>query len=292
MRQINRSAWGLILGGVVLFACFPAVAHAQVTDRGEEAEGLSLTELETEKEARARSKPVDVVQAKFFVKDNRWEVFPHFYAGVLNNSYANRFLVLSGGSVAYHAGESFFLEAVVDFFPSFPRDTYDDLKSLTKELAQRVDVGDEIPVVPQESMVASLGVGFSPIYGKINLVSYYVQNFDISFVGGASIVRIHMDHFQVTGFDDTTGRAQISGPLAPRETETFASGSLGMTIRFFLTRWLTLRADARLYGYIDTDVVDYAHPDNSGPVTTYPYKSVFRNSFILAVGLSSFWPRQ
>ncbi len=287
MRRVNRSTWGLSLGFLFIVVYFHPSASGQVTDQGEEAEGLTSTEVSSE----SRRKPMGAVQAKFFVKDNRWEVFPHFYAGVLNNSYANRFLVLSGIGVSYHASESFFLEGVVDFFPSFPRETYDDLKSLTRQLAERVEVGDEIPVVPEESMVASIGIGFSPVYGKINLVSYYVQNFDISVVGGAALLRIHMDHYQVTGFDEY-GHAEITGPLAPRVTESFASGSLGLSIRFFLTRWLTLRTDARLYGYIDSDVVDYSNPYVENGVTRYPLKSVFRNSFILAVGLSSFWPRQ
>ncbi len=287
VRQAIRSSWGMSVVLLISILLAPWSALGGETDRGEEAEGLSATEIPP----KAHQKPMDVVQAKFFLKDDRWEIFPHFYAGVLNNSYANRFLVLSGIGVSYHASESFFLEAVVDFFPSFPRETYDDLKSLTKELAQRVEVGDEIPVVPEESMVAAVGVGFSPVYGKINLVSYYVQNFDISFVGGAALLRIHMDHYQVTDFDEN-GRAVITGPLAPRVTETFPSGSLGLSIRFFLTRWLTLRTDARFYGYIDSNVVDYANPYVENGVTKYPMKSVFRNSFILAVGLSSFWPRQ
>jgi outer membrane beta-barrel protein len=267
-----------------LVVCLVTAGKARAQEEGEEEEGTTLSDGIR----KARVPTQDVVQAKFFEKKGRIELFPHLYGSVLNNQFANRFLVLSGGGVAWHLRESFFLEGVVEYFPDYPG--YDDLKSLSRLLALQVDIGDEIPTVPKESLYLGAAVGFSPIYGKINLVSSYVQSFDISFTLGAGMLQVYHDRYQVQDYDQDTGAALLNGPLEPREAKWFVSPNIGLATRFFLTRWMTLRADIRMYGYVEK-VTDYANPyvDATG-ATAYPFKNAFRDSFILTTGVSFFLP--
>lgn len=282
--------------------CMGIGATARAQEEGEEEERTNLAE------SYLKTRPVkqDVVQARFFTKKNRLEIFPHLYSGALTNQFANRFLVLTGVGVAYHFKESFFVEGLIDYYPDIDAAvrgvcgaispssscaSYDGLKSLTRLLALQVDVGKEIPLVPKESLYLGGAVGFSPIYGKINLVSSYVQTFDVSLLAGLGLLRIYEDRYQVSSYDQVTGVATLEGPLAPRTAQTYPSPSLGLTIRLFLTHSLTLRADARLNGYVQ-QVTDYENPytDPTTGATAYPLKNAFRDSFFLTAGVSGFLP--
>jgi hypothetical protein len=76
---------------------------------------------------------------------------------------------------------------------------------------------------------------------------------------------------------------------APTETinRAYPALSPGLTTRFFVSRGLTLRADARSHLYVDK-VEDYYQQPNS--LGEYPLKPLLRMSFILSAGISGFLP--
>jgi len=275
----------LLMAGLLVHAINAPAARAQ--EEGEEEEGVSAI---AEAYERTRPRAKDVVQSRAFYKAKRIEIFPHFYASALNNSFAVRFLVLSGLGVSYHFGESFFIEGTADYFPDYP--FFNDLKSLNYAIAEYVSEGETIPLVPKERMSFNASLGFSPLYGKINLVSSYVQNLDVSFLTGVGILNIREDTYQVA-YDPDVGTTLI-GPIVDAQTlserdKWFLSPSLGLTTRFFLNRWLTLRADTRFHGYVQ-EITDYLQDPTTGAngEQVFPTKRVFKTSFILSIGLSGF----
>jgi len=275
-------AW-IVLTGLML--SFMAPVHALGQEEGEEQEGPDAARRAMmERSQRPR---LDVVQARRFYKAKRLEVFPHAYSGALNNSFATRFLVLSGLGVAFHLRETLFLEGSFHYFPDYP--FFSDLKQLNYAIAQYAPEDPNtkktyIPDVSKETFYVGAAVGFAPIYGKINLLSSYVQSFDVAFLAGVGLLGIRADRYVVT-FDDS-GVLSLGDPES-YTTTPYLAPHLGLTTRFFLSRLLTLRLDARMHGYV-TQVPDY----NSEPLSdnTYPLKSSLKGSFILTAGVSGFLP--
>lgn len=249
-------------------------AQVQAAEEGDEQESITPS-------ARKASGLLDgqeAVQNRFFYKAHRFELFPHVFGMVLSNSFAYRFVPFTGLMGSYHFSEQLSGEVIVDYFTSLPG--Y-DLKSLTIGLSQYIHTGELLPEIPEEKFYVGAGLSFSPIYGKLNLVSSHVQNFDLSFVAGAGLLGVQMSRYQY----DIDDNGNILLELSPEASRQFAAGSLnlGIGLRLFMTDWLTLRADLRGHGYLDTVAV-YENDVQTG------YRKVFRPAVVLNTGVSGFFP--
>ena len=268
--------WAGLLLATTLF--LPAQG-AWAADEDDEIEGLD-DGLEVVPLRR-----LDVVQNKSFTKAGRLEIYPHALGMVSNNHFARRQILFTGASVAYHLGEQVYLEVTGEYIPY----SEGDIKALTFALLS-LNAGSENaePVnVPAETLYVGGSVGFSPIYGKLNLAGEHVQNFDVSFVVGGGLLSVENHRYTFGGYTDTGGltAAEIAG--SP-ETVSFGTGHVGISSRFPLTSWLTLKGDARLLGYLE-EVPDYlSAPQVINGETVYDTKTTFASSFLVTVGASVF----
>lgn len=266
-----------LLSGFATFLLSVMPATGQAADEGDEQESISPSEQKTQNLLDGQ----EAVQNRFFYKAHRFELFPHVFGLVLSNSFAYRFVPFTGVMGSYHFSEFLSGEVVLDYFTSLPGYS---LKSLTIGLTQYIGTGELLPEIPEERFYAGVGLSFSPIYGKLNLVSSHVQNFDLSFVGGIGLLGVQMSRYLY----DTDDNGQIILTLSPQSSRQFVTPapSIGVDLRLFLTKWLTLRADLRGHGYLDTVNV---YDDHEAVIGT---RKVFRPAVVLNTGVSGFFPLQ
>jgi outer membrane beta-barrel protein len=112
----------------------------------------------------------------------------------------------------------------------------------------------------QLTLLGGVDVQWAPIYGKISLLAESFAHFDMYGIVGASMV-------QYKGPPDTAGALSTS-----RMT---AGGNVGIGFRFFLNRYMTLRAEVRDLIYVEKAIL---------PATT------LRNQLLFELGLSFFLP--
>lgn len=250
---------------------FAPLAYA--IEEGEEEEGLfSPDSLQKKQESK------DLVRARFFPKKNSLELYSHGYANVLTNKYSYRFLVLSGGSIGYHFSEHWFMEAHGDYFPTVS--FFNELKPLGTALSSTVAKGQYIPDISKEVLHLGLSVGFSPIYGKINFISTYVQNFDISLIAGIGLLQMRTDRYQVLEVGEDI--YDLQGPIDPKFSYYLAP-HIGGSIKIFLTKSLSLRTDLKLLGHLENAPSYTSETLVDGD---YPIKTSLKTSVILGVGVS------
>lgn len=290
MRRHGPAAW-IFAVALPFAAAGPLMAQEIDDDAVEDAdEGIE----------RVPAQNLDVVQHKSFNKEGRLELFPHAFSIVTTNHFANRQLILTGASVAYHFREQVYLEGTFQYYPwrtgvdpTTGTEQPKDLKGLTYALLTLNAGSEEAPPVevPAEKLFFGLNLGLSPVYGKINLVGEHVQNFDVSFLAGGGLLQIEKHFYRAAGFDENLVVIPEELAYSP-ERKFYPAGNLGVSTRFPLVDWFTLKADARLLGYVQ-QVPDYlASPQIVEGEAVYPNKASFTTSFFVTVGGSFFLPRQ
>ena len=283
MRPRHWARWAATLALCLLMA--PAVQCQELDDDALEAadEGLEVVPL----------RRLDVVQNKSFTKEGRFEIYPNAFGLITNNHFARRQIAMTGIGLAYHVKEQVYFDFTAQYYPFLgPSDIdFNNLKTLTYALLS-LGTGSQDPepvVVSTEKLFLGASIGFSPAYGKINLVAEHVQNFDISFLAGVGYLMVE-DHSYVATYD-SEGYFVVQEVAEEFETRNFPTGHVGVASRFPLTAWFALKADARFVGYAE-QVPDYSGPrttdENGDPV--YPSKTAFASSFMVTVGASFFLP--
>ncbi len=233
---------------------------------------LSLGAEETEKEK-------DVVQNRFFLKTNRFEVAP-VLGYVPNNPFARRYV--GGVLVGYHLSEAFAAEGAILYSPDLGRD---DLKGLTSTLVTIAYQGD--PDVefqqPVDKMIlgATFAARWAPVYGKINLVGESVLNFDFYGTGGLGLLSIA--EYYATYNEEGAARGELV-KLGSAQSKVKVPVNLGVGFDFFLNQSVAVKIDARSYLYVDKQ------PDYD-PVNRNELSSRLYNTFIASAGVSVFMPK-
>jgi len=121
--------------------------------------------------------------------------------------------------------------------------------------------------------VASLEVGWSPVYGKLNVLAETVGHFDLSVLGGVDLVL----RDQVLSADQA-----IRDGLKPAAQRSIG-GHLGLGARLFLTEAVALRWEVRDLLY----VVDVPNKAGSGQGA-----AALQNQLFTELGVSIFFPFQ
>lgn len=252
--------------GVSLAA--PSVAHA-----GSKPGDKALEEF------KADRKKYNVVQNRFFLKENRFELTPMF-GYVPNNPFAARYV--GGLLAAYHFSENFGAEGAFIYSPEFG---LSDLKDLTHTLVAIAEEGAAPDVEfqqPVDKLVlgATFAARWAPIYGKINLLGERVANFDFYVVGGVGMLSI-AKYYAVYSEDVPDG--QPTTTLNKVGNVAKIPINLGVGMNFFLSGGVALKLDARNYLYFDGE--PQYNPDI--PVT----ENRLYNNFVASVGVSIFLPK-
>lgn len=267
-----RASLALLLALMVAALSFgPATAHAGA-DPAEQA-------LEESMDGR---KPYNVVQNRFFLKEDRFELSP--MAGyVPNNPFVRRYIF--GVLGAYHLSETFAIEGAAMLSPDLGTS---DVKDLTRTLVLIANESSGSSTFQQPLNKMTLGATFAarwaPVYGKINLIGESVLNFDFYFTGGLGILTLN--EYRATSNDPCIDAGGVDCEVIELGQATpvpVVPVNLGVGMDFFLTGSLALKLDARNYFYFDKK----PQYDPDVPVT----ESRLYNAFLATVGVSVYFPR-
>ncbi|MCK6506563.1 outer membrane beta-barrel domain-containing protein [Myxococcota bacterium] len=266
-----RAPFAMLMG---LLAALLAVAP------GPARAGSKAAEAALE-ESRSGRPAYNVVQNRFFLKDQRFELSP-MLGYVPNNPFVRRYVV--GVLGAYHLSETFAVEGAVMLAPDLGNS---DVKDLTRTLVViAADAGSGNTAFQQPLNKMTLGGTFAarwaPVYGKINLIGESVLNFDFYFTGGLGILSLaeYSATYNPTCTDPATGCDVVE--LGTAKPVAVVPVNLGAGMDFFLTGSLALKLDARNYIYFDKK----PSYDPRTPET----ESRLYNAFLATVGVSIFFP--
>ena len=265
MRRLNQTL--ARLAAVALFTAPAVLSTAHAEAPGPQA----LSEHLGDKE------PYNVVQNRFFLKGNRFEISPTF-GYVPNNPMVKRFV----GSVlgAYHFSETFAAEGAFLYSPDSDKG---DLKDLTHTLVAIAEQGSGKVEFqqPLDKMImgATFAARWAPFYGKINLLGETVLNFDVYGVGGIGMLSLQSYYAQY----DKNIADDIKTYLAPNGRKAKLTPNVGMGLNCFVNSTVAIKLDGRGYFYVDSQ----PQYDPDTPVT----ESRLYNNFVASVGVSFFVPK-
>ncbi len=220
---------------------------------------------------------LSVIQNKFFLKANRFEITPAL-GYIPNNDLVS--VPVAGMFLAYHFSESFAAEGSLLYGSDLQ---LNGLKGLAKTLLQ---IGRDAPgfqqPIDRPSLAGVFDARFAPVYGKINLIGEGVINFD--FYGTAGLGLIVVQHEEAT--NDSTGNPQLNAGTPP-QTANLAI-NLGVGFDFFLTQSIALKLDARSLLYVGLEP-NYGNLDAQGQPVALGNR--LYNAFITTGGVAIFIPR-
>lgn len=258
-------------------ALLPSPAHAGGTHPATQA----LDDLQGKKAQ------LSVIQNKFFVKSNRFEIAP-MVGYVPNNSFVSS--PVGGAFLAYHFSETFAAEGSILYGPN----TGDGgIKNLTQTLVGIAFEGDPDTTFKQPLDRIQLGAIFdarlAPVYGKINLLGEGVLNFDFYATAGLGLLLITKDYAIVN--PEYVNGNDLEHPATSATNPTTAANvavNLGVGFDFFLTQGIALKIDARSLLYVAKEP-DYGNTEADG--SPKALNSRLYNSFITTAGVSIFVPK-
>jgi len=231
-----------LLAGLASSSARAAGADA---DLEREAEATKTAEAGDGGTGKSLQERIRAVSRRAFLKAGRFELTPGVGFST-NDPFFRAWTV--GGRGAYHFTEEFALDfggAGAVFQEQ--QDIFRALNVEPEEIAQEIKDG-----LSTTSLLAyaDVGVTFSPFYGKVAIASELVGHFDVFVSTGLAAV-----------FD--TAPELVHPGL-----------ELGLGTRFYLSRFLALRADVR----------NYLYPANSGG------QLVFGNLLLLNFGVAFYFP--
>ncbi|MDP3237518.1 MAG: outer membrane beta-barrel domain-containing protein [Myxococcales bacterium] len=230
----------------------------------EEAGDVSETDKDSSGPLRDRIPPVS---GHVFLMDGRFEISPGIGLSVRDAFFSKIFL---GAALTYHFTESIGLSLRGGYNVSVisgaaqicqagdpSTNTAAGCRSPTlEELTTRLDsTGQRVPenvAFGLNTVLASLDFQWAPIYGKLSLSAERVLSFNMYAIAGPALV--------------------VYGP----KNELGVGGNLGLGFRFFLNKFLTIRAELR-----DTIYFENSFPAGSGSL---------RNQLMAEFGFSIFLP--
>lgn len=278
-RSILSTTLTFVLGLVGLLATAPDAAAADTAaDHPAEA---ALDELQGKKA------PTSLIQNKFFVKANRFEIAPAI-GYVPNNAFVTS--VYGGAIAAYHFSDSFAAEGT---FLYAPNTGAAGMKGLTQTLVGIAYEGNQETSFRQPLDRLQLGAIFSarwsPVYGKINLIGEGVLNFDVYGTAGIGLLLVTKDYASINpDYAADVEGADPAVPLTNPSTEAYPALNLGIGLNFFLTQSIALKIDARSALYIAKEP-DYGNKLPNGEPEEL--ESRLYNTFLTTAGVSIFIPR-
>jgi outer membrane beta-barrel protein len=192
----------------------------------------SVLDLEA---ANSSRRVIKTIQAKTFLKINRWEISPHV-AFVSNDPFFNRYIV--GTGVGYNLTEIFAIEGMLDFSPDLGTG---DWKPLTTQLVEENHVS---PDISKLNLFGSACFVFSPIYGKAAISGRKLINFDIYGKFGMGATRTA---------DDLEALQSVGDPRAEAtQFQVHPTTNFGGGARIIFNENLAMRVEGRSMVYIET----------------------------------------
>ena len=255
MQRVLRRV-GLLTGACALLCSAPVFAQASDDEAGD------VSEVDKDRMGPLRER-VRPVSGHIFLKRLRLEISPSI---TVTSPDAFWTKYVPGGSITFHVAESIAFGVRGGF--SLP------VISGAASICQQASAGGltcGIPTFPElegtapgaMTLLGGFDVQWAPIYGKISLLAERFAHFDMYAIGGVSLV-------QYLGPSPT-----YPNPLSvPTMT---VGGNVGVGMRFFLNRFLAVRAELRDLIYVEK------RRSESKPTT-------LRSQLLYELGLSFFLP--
>ena len=232
--------------------------------------------------AQKRRGLVKVIQRKFFLKYRRVEITP-MIGGMLTDDFINRLAV--GAMINVHVNEILAFELLANYLPDLQATDY---KPLTSRLKSRDQVYPEI------SRIVGMFTGnlsLSPIYGKIELGTLSIINYDIYVSAGVGITSTVDDTLLAEGAGlcggnsraDNQATAADGSYLNPTciyiDEEHFVT-SIGAGFRVVFNDFIGIRLDGR----------GFAHVERLWSTEASQITLAMKQNFQLSFGVSFFVP--
>lgn len=247
---------------LTLCLVMPVVASAQATTSEEEEAG-DVSEVDKDRLGPLRER-VRPVSGHVFLKKGRFEFSPSATLS-LRDAFFTKYIF--GGVFTYHPVETigvslragYALNAVSGAAQicTFSDGTDGSTRGCSSPTKDELD--GRAP--GQLKLMGGVDLQWAPIYGKLSLLAEKFVHFDLYGVVGASVIQ-----YRGPDLDDTTG-------LLAKDYMT-PGGNVGVGLRFFFNRWVTLRTEVR-----DLIYVEKGRTDN-----------YLRNQLLFELGVSFFFP--
>jgi outer membrane beta-barrel protein len=235
-----------------------APAAAARAQSGEEAEAGDVSEVDKDRLGPLRER-IRPVSGHLFLKRGRFEFSPSATVS-MRDAFFRKYVL--GGTLTYHPWETVALSLrggyalnTVSGSAQICNLGGDGERGCARPTLQELDgVG-----LGQITLLTGLDVQWAPIYGKISLLAEYFAHFDLYAVGGAAMVQY---------------RAPAASGVGS-QPEWTPGANVGVGLRFFLNRWVTLRTELR-------DVIYRERATLPDPA--------LRNQLLFELGVSFFLP--
>jgi len=233
----------------------PAAATNAALGGSAEQEAGDVSEVDKDRMGPLRER-VQPVSGHLFLKQGRLEVSPSATFSV-KDAFFTKYIL--GAVVTYHATETLGFSLRAGY--SLPTVagaaqicTFSDEGGSTTRGCRRPSFAELDGQAPgQINLLGGVDVQWAPIYGKMSLLAEKFLHFDLYGIAGASAVQYR----------------------APAGNEFTVGGNVGVGMRFFVNRWMTVRTEFRDLIYVEKAV---------NPTTT------LRNQLLFELGMSFFFP--
>jgi outer membrane beta-barrel protein len=228
----------------------------------------------------------NLIQNKFFVKANRFEIAPGF-GYVPNNAFVDNYY--GGAFAAYHFSDTFAAEGAFFYAPNTGASGVKGLTQTLVAIAEDGNADNFKQPLDRLQLGAIFSARWAPVYGKINLLGEGVLNFDVYGTLGVGLLLETKDYASINpDYVDGVEGAKPAAVLSQPPTEAYAALNLGFGMDFFLTQSIALKIDARTALYI-ADEPDYGNKLKNGDPE--PLEKRLYNTFLTTGGISIFIPR-
>ncbi|EPX58607.1 hypothetical protein D187_003805 [Cystobacter fuscus DSM 2262] len=230
-------------------------ANSPAVTGSAEQEAGDVSEVDKDRLGPLRERVVPV-SGHLFLKKGRLELSPSATFSIKDAFYSK---YIFGGVLTYHFTETLGLSLRAGYsLPTVAAAaqicTFETTGGTTTRGCRQPTFQDLDDKAPGKILLTGgLDVQWAPIYGKMSLLSEQFLHFDLYGIAGASAIQYR----------------------APGATALTAGGNVGVGMRFFVNRWMTVRTEFRDLIYVEKA---------RNPATT------LRNQLLFELGVSFFFP--
>lgn len=214
-------------------------------------------------EERVSWQDIVVVVRKPFLKLNRVEVLPLLLGVTMNDNLIQH--VQIGGQLSYYVTDVLAVGVEGFGYAANLRDPFDQVAFQARRL----------PAVNKYKFSAALNFSYVPIYGKFAVLDQHIIHWESALTGGI-------------GF--TQSEVIPRDPAYQSFTNFLVTPNVGVSMRFFLTKFLTVTVGLRDYMFIDqfepANRAMYSTPEAAKENAD----SILINHLMFQAGLSIWWP--
>ena len=218
----------------------PAPADTPIPPSGDEPPGEDKSSLDEGVNLTVQQDRIKAVSRKVFLKEGRFELEPAV-AVTTNDPFFRTWSI--AGRASYNLNDAFAFEAGGAYVAPFFVEKLPPLDVL-RVSAHLINADAKL------LGLADAGVTFSPVYGKLAILSDAIIHFDaFAIAGGGAVFDTNKDFVHPTM-------------------------DIGAGLRVFLLRWLVVRADLR----------DYVYPQDRASIST------LQNLLMFSLGVGFYFP--